>query len=108
MYDDPIGYAFDGDIYCDTCLPTSAIVNEDATPITEDTETDSPIHCSSCGTFLGGNLLNCGALDLEKRMLNARISLDTAREYLARWSWSPWDVFETFYGGFDLLGNFHE
>ena len=103
-----IGYAYNGSIYCEDCLGTDhSIPTDEITPVTDEEEVDSPIHCDECGTFLGGCLLNRGVLDLEERMLNARISLDTAQDYIAYWDWTDWAVFETFYGAFDILGRFH-
>lgn len=109
MYGAPIGYAYNGDIYCEPCLCFSSIPDKDeaVVTLTDAEEVDSPIHCGVCGKFLGGNLLNRGVTELEEQMRNARVSLAVAWEYMDHWDWADWAVFEHFYGAFDLLGEFH-
>lgn len=105
----PIGVESRHAIYCVTCvddLPMSQITG----PIGPRDEYDAPLHCCVCHRFLGGYLTDAGLLYVEAEMLAGRISAEQAAQYIDHYKHRgcEFKVIETFYGRFDVLGNFDE
>ena len=92
MYD-VIGYVEDGDIYCHEHAKTRV------SPVLDDEESDSPIHCGECHEFLGGLLTADGVKRIieDWRDYNAR-NREAYETYMERWPYLDWFFMPTFLG----------
>ncbi len=107
-YGEPIGYVYEGAIYCENCIGDDVRDDPDTTgAIFDDSESDSPEHCGQCGEFLGGYLTTDGWDELVKRIRNYEFEFwpDLLDEYMRHWSGHDWYVIPTFEGMMDPTGN---
>jgi hypothetical protein len=79
MFDEQ-GYAYDGDMYCSSCLPVST--SHDGVSIGGG-ETDSPSHCGGCGVPLECELTSDG-VDYVADAVYDCLAVDSSRFFVTR------------------------
>lgn len=79
-WQDPIGYAFNGAIYCPDCAP------DGADPIFEGSETDCPSHCDACEEYVPEALTPDGVRYVLEALSDARNGRGGRVEILDVWA----------------------
>ena len=101
---DPIGWIYEGDVYCPDCVGNEPDDNPEYGPVWEETETDSPMYCGNwnCKQFIGGALTDEGWKQLKdyiRRSLHMRC--DAVYDLMHYYSHYDWYFIPTFEGMMD-------
>lgn len=109
-YGTPIGYVWEGGVYCKDCMDASGgsvtSESEEVGAIFEESESDYPEHCGDCHEFLGGALTTEGKRWLREQWVEHRWrDFALIETYMQHYDSMDWYFIFTFWGWMDPLGN---
>jgi len=108
VYGEPIGYVWEGDIYCADCMRKGGVVGPDddeVGAIFEESESDYPYHCGDCREFLGGSLTKDGEKWVKAHWMEGWRDRALMETYMRHYDGVDWYFIHTFWGWMDPLGN---
>ncbi len=108
-----IGYVYEGDIYCKTCLTANGGPDpndEDSVgPVFDTDEGDAPVHCGGCREFLGGALTRDGVRFLKELYLERHVRNEALwKAYMDYYHGVDWYFIPTFIGPMNPRGEFKD
>jgi hypothetical protein len=110
-YSEPIGYMWNGELWCRACLEKDPAVNPsdpEVDALFDYSESDYPLHCGDCHVFLGGVLTNYGKMWLrDEWVLRGWRNFEVVEVYMRHYHMDWYFVFNL-WGWTDPLGNLED
>jgi hypothetical protein len=108
-----VGYLYDQDFWCITCLRHDGVdpSDDEVSPIYDTFECDYPRHCGGCREFLEGPLTADGEESLKTNYRDGSYRVadgspdETFQEYMDSYWWINWHFLWTFVGLMDPYGD---